>query len=48
MKKFLDILLIVLLTVLVINLFSDKTEVKANDTLSFEFTDNDYTIPATI
>ncbi|MBT3729154.1 hypothetical protein HOF65_07055 [bacterium] len=48
MKKFLDILLIVLLTVLVINIFSDKGEVKLNNTLTFEFSDNDYTIPASI
>jgi hypothetical protein len=48
MKKYLDILLIVLLTILVINLFSDKTEVKVDNTLLFEFTDNSYTIPATV
>lgn len=48
MKKFLDILLIVLLTVLVINLFSNKPEVKVNDTLSFKFASDNYTIPASI
>lgn len=48
MKKFLDILLIVLLTVLVINLFSHKDEVKVNNTLSFEFADNNYSIPASV
>lgn len=48
MKKFLDILLIVLLTILVINLFSNNKEVKLDNTLSFEFTDNKYTIPASV
>ena len=48
MKKFLDILLIVLLTVLIINLFGDKNERIINHTLSFEFDDNDYTIPASV
>ncbi|MFC1797771.1 hypothetical protein ACFLY2_00895 [Patescibacteria group bacterium] len=48
MKKFLDILLIVLLTLLVINLFSDKEETKVLDTILFEFADNNYTIPASI
>ena len=48
MKKFLDILLIVLLTILVINLFGNKEEGVINHTLSFEFDDNDYTIPASV
>ena len=48
MKKFLDILLIVLLTVLVINIFSDKWDVKLDNTLTFEFSDSDYTIPASV
>jgi hypothetical protein len=48
MKKFLDILLIVLLTMLVVNLFSDKEQAKPNNTISFEFEDNSYTIPASV
>jgi hypothetical protein len=48
MKKFLDILLIVLLTVLVINLFNPSQEKKLNNTILFEFDDNNYTVPATI
>jgi len=48
MKKFLDILLIVLLTVLVINLFNSDDKVKLNDTVLYEFLDNNYTIPASI
>jgi hypothetical protein len=48
MKKFLDILLIVLLTLLVINLFSDNKEVKIDNTLSFAFDDTNYTIPASV
>ena len=48
MKKFLDILLIVVLTVLVINFFGNNEVVKINDTLSFEFSDNDYSIPASV
>ena len=48
MKKVLDILLIVLLTILVINLFGNDDQVKVNNTLIFEFEDNDYTIPASI
>ncbi len=48
MKKVLDILLIVLLTVLVINLFSDKPEVKSDNTLSFQFSDSSYNIPASV
>jgi len=48
MKKFLDILLMVLLVLLVINLFSDKPETKIDNSLSFEFSDNSYTIPASV
>ncbi len=49
MKKVLDILLIVLLTVLVINLFSNKSDVnKVDNTLNFEFTENSYTVPASV
>lgn len=48
MKKFLDILLIVLLTILIVNLFSDKSDVKVDNTLLFEFNDNHYTIPASV
>jgi len=48
MKKFLDILLIVLLTVFVINLFNGNKEVKVDNTLLFEFADNNYTIPASV
>jgi hypothetical protein len=48
MKKFLDILLIVLLTMLVVNLFSSDNQKKVDNTLLFEFSDNSYTIPASI
>ncbi len=48
MKKFLDILLIVILTVLLINLFSDKEVNDLNNTISFEFSDTSYTIPASV
>lgn len=48
MKKFLDFLLIIMLTLLVVNIFSDKKEVKSDNTLSFEFTNKEYTIPASI
>lgn len=48
MKKFLDILLIVLLTIIVINLFSPKEEVVTNDTITFEFAKSSYTIPPSV
>lgn len=48
MKKFLDILLIVLITVLLINLFSEDKQKELDDKISFEFTDNSYTIPASV
>ncbi len=48
MKKFLDILLIVLLTLLVVNLFSDNTKQTLNNTINFEFTDSSYTVPASV
>jgi len=48
MKKFLDILLIVLLTVLVVNFFNTEKEDKPNNSLLFEFADNSYTIPASV
>lgn len=48
MKKFLDILLIILLTVLVINIFKTDEPTILNDTLIFEFSDSSYTIPASV
>lgn len=48
MKKFLDILLIVLLTIVVVNLFNWNKEIKPNDTVSFEFIKKSYTIPASV
>lgn len=48
MKKFLDLLLIVLLTVLVINIFSADDKKELNDTVLFNFSDNSYTIPASV
>ena len=48
MKKFLDILLIVLLTILVINLFSSKDIKKIDDSVLVSSTENTYTIPASV
>ena len=49
MKKILDILFIVLITLLIVNLFSgEKNEKKINNNLIFTFTDSNYTIPASI
>jgi YidC/Oxa1 family membrane protein insertase len=48
MKKFFDILLIVLLTVLVINLFWANKEVKLDNNIKFEFSDTNYSIPASV
>ncbi|MDA3779975.1 MAG: hypothetical protein PF487_07135 [Bacteroidales bacterium] len=48
MKKFFDILLIVLLTVLVINFFGPTDEVVTNDTIIFEFAKTSYTIPPSV
>jgi len=48
MKKILDILIIVLLTILVMNLFSNKTEQTTTVNLIFESIDNNYTIPASV
>lgn len=48
MKKILDILLIVLLTILVINIFNPDEKSSVNNIVSFEFADNSYTIPASI
>jgi len=48
MKKFLDILLIVLLTVIVINLFSSEEKKEISESLVFEFADNSYTIPPSV
>ena len=48
MKKFLDILLIVVLTILVVNFFNWKKETKTSDTISFEFVNPSYTIPASL
>ncbi|MDP2090015.1 MAG: YidC/Oxa1 family membrane protein insertase [Candidatus Gracilibacteria bacterium] len=48
MKKFLDILMIVALTLLVVNIFSgDKTEI-TNKSVSFEFNSDSYNIPASV
>lgn len=48
MKKFLDILLIVLITMFIFNLFSDKPEDKLNNTLDLWFVESSYTIPASV
>lgn len=48
MKKFFDFLLIVILTVLVINLFSTPEEKQLNNNLVFEFNDKNYNIPASV
>jgi hypothetical protein len=48
MKKILDILILFLLTVLVINLFANKSEKQATGNVIFEATDNAYTIPASV
>lgn len=48
MKKFLDILLIVLVTMFIINLFSDKPEEKLNNSLDLWFMESSYTIPASV
>jgi len=48
MKKILDILIIVLLTILVMNLFSNKAEQTATGNLILESIDNNYTIPAAV
>lgn len=48
MKRLLDILLIVMLTIVVINLFSDDPQKTANNTVLFEFADNKYSIPASV
>lgn len=48
MKKFLDILLIVILTIVVVNLFNWNKVVKPTDTITFEFVKQSYTIPASV
>ncbi len=48
MKKFLDILLIVLLTILVVNIFNWDKKVANNNAVLFEFTSDSYTIPASV
>lgn len=48
MKKFLDILLIVLLTILVVNIFNWDKNVVNNNSVSFEFAKKSYTIPASV
>ena len=48
MKKILDVLLIVIITILVVNLFSDKPEEKLSNTLDLWFVKNSYTIPASV
>ena len=48
MKKILDILIIVWLTVLVINLFSGKQDQKTASELIFSTTDKSYTVPASV
>lgn len=48
MKKFLDILLIVMLTVLVMNLFSSKPQNILNETIEFSSLHDAYTIPASV
>jgi uncharacterized protein YxeA len=48
MKKILDILIIVLLTILVMNLFTNKSEQTATGNILFESIDNNYTIPASV
>lgn len=48
MKKFLDVLLIVLITMFVVNLFSDKPETTLSNTLDLWFVKSSYTIPASV
>lgn len=48
MKKILDILIIVWLTVLVINLFSGKQDQKVTSELMFSTTKQSYTVPASV
>lgn len=48
MKKFLDILLIVILTIIVINLFWSKEETEPKDAITFEFSSKSYTIPPSV
>jgi YidC/Oxa1 family membrane protein insertase len=48
MKKFLDILLIVLLTLLIVNLFSDKKQKILDHKLIINFVDDNYSIPASL
>lgn len=48
MKKILDILIIVLLTILVVNLFSDNNEKNLTWNVLIEASDSSYTIPASV
>lgn len=48
MKKFLDILLIVILTIIVINLFWSKEKTEPKDAITFEFSSKSYTIPPSV
>jgi hypothetical protein len=48
MKKFMDLLLIVVLTIIVVNLFTSEKDQISNDAPSFEFTKNSYSIPASV
>jgi YidC/Oxa1 family membrane protein insertase len=48
MKKFLDILLIVILTIIVINLFWSKEKIESKDAITFEFSSKSYTIPPSV
>ncbi len=48
MKKFLDILLIVLLTIFVVNFFNRDKEIKMDNTILIEFVNQSYTIPASV
>lgn len=48
MKKFMDLLLIVVLTIIVVNLFNSEKESVNNDIPYFEFSKNSYTIPASV
>lgn len=48
MKRFLDILLILLITMFVVNIFSSKKEEKLSNILDLWFIKNSYTIPASV
>ncbi|MDD3794184.1 MAG: YidC/Oxa1 family membrane protein insertase [Candidatus Gracilibacteria bacterium] len=48
MKKFLDLVLIFLITILLINLFSNDKQNISNNVLNISFEKNSYTIPASV